>query len=1257
MASGGHDRAVHAGAAILFLIASLFAAAPARAGFGVQPFADCVTFDEFTNQIIVYWGYDNTNVYDTTVENAFNFFVPGPSNRDQPITFAVGVHHHAFTTVSDASASITWVLGEFYFTAQNDPSTYCNSGYPGFPTAQAQSLVTNRDTPLPITLMGSDSVAGPVGFSISSLPAHGTLSGSGSSYTYTPAPGYVGGDSFQYAAVDGFNTSLDVTVTITVLAVNRAPIAFPDGYSTAEEVALTVAAPGVLANDSDPDGDHVSIAAIGSPPAHGTLTLQPDGSFVYAPAPLFHGSDSFTYIATDGVLGSSAATVTINVAPVNHSPSASSAAINTNENTSVAVNLVASDADGNTLSYSVGTPSHGSLTGTPPSLTYAPASNYSGADSFTFKVNDGTIDSNLATVSIAVAAVDQRPVANADSYGATEEVPLTVAAPGVLGNDADPDSATITAALSTAPAHGSVTLNANGSFTYTPAPLFHGTDSFTYAANDGTLTSTPATVTINIAPVNHPPSASSAAINTSENTSVPVNLVATDVDGNALAYSVGTPLHGIITGTPPALTYAPAANYNGADSFTFKVNDGTVDSNTATVAIAVAPVDQRPVANADSYGASEETPLTVAAPGVLANDTDADSPAITAALASAPGHGTLTLNPNGSFTYAPAALFHGTDSFTYAANDGTLTSAPATVTINVAAVNHAPIAAASSVSTSENTPVAVTPVASDPDGDGVSINITRAPSHGHIGGSSFNLTYTPDSFFHGADSFSFVANDGKVSSTEATITIDVAFVNHPPVATADTYSVTASSLTVSAPGVLSNDSDPDGDAITARVIQAPSNGTLDLHADGSFTYTPATLPIETSFVYAVCDGSGLCTNATATLTSAGAGPVAIVSGDVTICANGTAVISLTLAGRAPWSVTWSDGLTQTYGSSSATRSVQPAATTIYSITSVSDATGSGHAYGSAHIEVDGPPPAPAISGTLTVPDGSVLQLEATAGYDHYQWLFQGSAIDGATGQTYIKPGVSASDTGTYSVIAYRGACGSATASVNVSLEAPRRLILPVIGSGSGAFGSLFRTRLQIENPTSDVLHGSIRVRPAGTVQSDSDASLPFTIAPGQVAKFDDLMAGIGAIGTGDLLVDNGVVPPAVVTVLNDAGAAGTTSASYAPIDDATALRPGSTAVLLAPEDPSTARFNIGVRALDSGATIRFTLRHGDGSAAATITSTYGNGVLDQRSASDLFGTAITGGDSVEITVLDGAAIVYGTTTDNRTNDPSIQFAR
>ncbi|HWS89856.1 MAG TPA: Ig-like domain-containing protein [Pyrinomonadaceae bacterium] len=185
-------------------------------------------------------------------------------------------------------------------------------------------------------------------------------------------------------------------------------------------------------------------------------------------------------------------------------------------------------------------------------------------------------------------------------------------------------------------------------------------------------------------PPNTPPVANGVALSTAEDAARAFTLSASDAEGDALTYTVvSAPAHGTLTGALPALVYTPALNYNGPDSFTFKVNDGEADSNVATVSLNVTPVNDAPVATDDVYSVVGDLSLSVATPGVLANDADVEGGALTAAIASGPAHGTLALNADGSFTYTPAAGYAGPDSFTYRASEGPLQSAPATVTLDV----------------------------------------------------------------------------------------------------------------------------------------------------------------------------------------------------------------------------------------------------------------------------------------------------------------------------------------------------------------------------------------------------------------------------------------------------------------------------------------------------------------------------------------------------------------------------------------------
>src|SRR5262249_24363675 len=200
---------------------------------------------------------------------------------------------------------------------------------------------------------------------------------------------------------------------------------------------------------------------------------------------------------------------------------------------------------------------------------------------------------------------------------------------------------TLTYTIVAQPAHGTLSGTAPN-VSYTPAVNYNGADSFTFKANDGTVDSNVATVTITVTPVNSAPERADRAGSRAEDTAKPIVLAATDVDtATGLTYAiVAPPAHGTLTGMAPNVTYTPAPNYNGPDGFTFKANDGTVDSNVATVSITVAPVNDPPVAGNDTATTKKNTAVTI---NVLANDSDVDADALTVASVTQSANGTAAL--------------------------------------------------------------------------------------------------------------------------------------------------------------------------------------------------------------------------------------------------------------------------------------------------------------------------------------------------------------------------------------------------------------------------------------------------------------------------------------------------------------------------------------------------------------------------------------------------------------------------------------
>ncbi|HEV3083221.1 MAG TPA: Ig-like domain-containing protein [Gemmataceae bacterium] len=305
---------------------------------------------------------------------------------------------------------------------------------------------------------------------------------------------------------------------------NQAPVAGADFYSVDEDNTLTVTTPGLLANDSDTEGDALS-AVLVTGPAHGSLMLNADGSFTYSPDANFDQTDFFTYRVSDGANKSNTATVLIQINPVNDPPVANDDAYSVAEDTTLTIEApgvlandfdVDLDPDIETLyAILISGPSHGTLTlDTDGSFIYTPDADYNGLDSFTYKDIEPFPESAAAVVRLTITPVNDAPLANADNYNLPEDTTLTVNAPGVLSNDTDVDGDALAAILVAGSSHGTLALNADGSFSYTPALHYTGPDSFTYQANDGTAGSAPAVVdlTITAAQTNTPPSNLALAI-------------------------------------------------------------------------------------------------------------------------------------------------------------------------------------------------------------------------------------------------------------------------------------------------------------------------------------------------------------------------------------------------------------------------------------------------------------------------------------------------------------------------------------------------------------------------------------------------------------------------------------------------------------------------------------------------------------------------------------------------------------------------
>jgi VCBS repeat-containing protein len=472
---------------------------------------------------------------------------------------------------------------------------------------------------------------------------------------------------------------------------------------------------------------------------------------VYTPAANYTGSDSFTYTASDGVL-SDTATVTLTIGAANDVPVATDDAATTPEDTGVTIAVLSNDtdADGDPLSVSgVTQGAHGAVTlNVDQTVTYTPALNFFGTDSFSYTASDGQGGTDTATVTVTVTPVNDAPIANDDTYVATEDTPLNIISTlGVLANDTDVDGDTLTATVGTAPTHGTLSLDANGSFLYTPAANYTGSDSFTYTASDGVLSDT-ATVTLTIGAANDAPIANDDTATTPEDTVVTIAVLTndTDADGNTLSIaSVTQGSHGTVGINPDGtLTYTPALNFFGTDSFSYTASDGQGGTDTATVSMTVFPVNDAPNANDDAATTPEDTAISIA---VLGNDTDVDGNSLSVGAVTQGSYGSVTINADQTITYTANADWFGTDTFTYTASDGQGGTDTATVNITVTPVNDVPVAdAGPDVIVNEGQAVSRTGVYSDVDaGDTHTFQWVVMDVDGNIRSVSatLGLTFTP----------------------------------------------------------------------------------------------------------------------------------------------------------------------------------------------------------------------------------------------------------------------------------------------------------------------------------------------------------------------------------------------------------------------------------------------------------------------------------------------------------------------------------
>ncbi|EML0286864.1 tandem-95 repeat protein [Vibrio parahaemolyticus] len=719
-------------------------------------------------------------------------------DSDSSLEFSVSGNNSIQISIVNGVATITptadWNGSKALTFTATDPSGESVSQTVNFTVAPVADIVADKatvveDTPTIIKVLGNDTFEGDdqvVSLDTNNGPANGTVSvNPDGSVTYTPNDNYHGTDSFTYIVTSG-GVSESTTVSVDVTPVNDAPVAKDDIATTQEDTAVTI---DVLPNDSDVDGDKLSIESASVPKEQGTVEVV-NGKLVFTPAENFNGDAEITYTVTDGQL-TDEAKVTVTVNPVNDAPTIKVDAVESITEDAVSIDTVVAaltvrdtDTPEDQLAVSLENNSNGYfvLVGNEVKLTQA------GVDA----VNNDELNLKDLTISASVSDGVNPTASDSDSLIVNRVNDAPTVENAIADQELSEDFATYTIDLNDAFKDSDSALNfsvsgnsnvlvsiENGIATISPTADWNGSETLTFTATDPSGESISQTVNFTVAPVADIVADTATVV---EDTPTIIKVLGNDTfEGDDQVVSLDTnngPANGTVSVNPDgSVTYTPNDNYHGADSFTYIVTSGGVSEST-TVNVDVTPVNDAPVAKDDIATTQEDTAVTI---DVLPNDTDIDGDTLRIDSASVPSdQGTVEI-VDGKLVFTPAENFNGDAEITYTVTDGELTD-EAKVSVTVNPVNDAPVAKDDIATTQEDTAVTidVLPNDTDVDGDKLSIQSASVPeAQGKVEIVDGKLVFTPAENFNGDAEIAYIVTDGQLTD-EAKVTVTVNPVDDAP---------------------------------------------------------------------------------------------------------------------------------------------------------------------------------------------------------------------------------------------------------------------------------------------------------------------------------------------------------------------------------------------------------------------------------------------------------------------------------------------